>query len=290
MTERDGVALISESEAQDSTLNRSSKVPCSTETVKVDTDMPKCHRVLAFVVPLIVVSPAFTCEPVVHVLQVMVPALALSGSIVVLVLAVVVKSALFAIFERRLPPLRAAWRMFLGNVLTSLVGVLVAALIASGAGTWLIGIPLVCLLGWLPSRRLVKVAPLAWLARISPIGLGAIMTGALLTSCVLFIGGQENIRTHQLLAYWITKLAAIFLALLASVTLTTVWEEWVIWRLSSRPEGAGFFRPVLRANLYVRVLVMAIPAVLILPKRPKSPDFLAKRPNPAITRTIAPSE
>src|SRR2546430_14262956 len=131
--------------------------------------------------------------------------------------------------------------MCLRNVLTSLVGVLVAALIGSGAGTWLIGIPLVCLLGWLPSRRLVKVAPLAWLARISPIGLGAIMTGALLTSCVLFIGGQENIRTHQLLAYWITKLAAIFLALLASGTLTTVCADGVLGPVSSKPEGAGVF-------------------------------------------------
>ncbi|PYX32220.1 MAG: hypothetical protein DMG77_04100 [Acidobacteria bacterium] len=82
----------------------------------MDTDMPKCHRVLAFVAPLIVVSPAFTCEPVVPFLPVMVPALALSGSIVVLVLAVVVKSALFAIFERRLlvsaPRGECSWAMY----------------------------------------------------------------------------------------------------------------------------------------------------------------------------------
>ena len=31
-----------------------------------------------------------------------------------------------------------------------------------------------------------------------------------------------------------------FLALFASMTLTTVWEEWGIWRLSSRPDGTGF--------------------------------------------------
>ena len=85
--------------------------------------------------------------------------------------------------------------------------------------------------------------------------------------------------------YWIIKLAAIFLALLASVTLTTVWEEWVIWRLSSRPGGAGFFGSVLRTNLYVLVLVMAIPAVLMLPKRLKSPDFLAEHCSAAVTPT-----
>src|SRR5258708_12444539 len=78
--------------------------------------------------------------------------------------------------------------------------------------------------------------------------------------------------------YWITKLIAIFLALLASVTLTTVWEEWVIWRLSSRPEGAGFFGSVLRTNLYVLILVMAGPAGPLLLTKLKTPCFLPKRP------------
>src|SRR5260370_16941304 len=80
--------------------------------------------------------------------------------------------------------------------------------------------------------------------------------------------------------YWITKLIAIFLALLASVTLTTVWEEWVIWRLSSRPEGAGFFGSVLRTNLYVLILVMAVPARLLPPQPFKTPPFLPPPPQP----------
>jgi len=249
--------------------------------------MARGYRFLVLAVSLIVASPALACEPVVPFMQVMVPALALTGSILVLAVAVVVKSVLFSVFERRLPRLRAAWRMFLGNVLTSLVGLLVAAMIASGAGIWLIGIPLVCFLCWLPSRRLVKVAPLAWLARTSPAGLAGIMTIAMLASCVLFMAGQGAIRAHQLMLYWIIKLVAILLALLASVTLTTVWEEWVIWRLSSRPEGAGFFASVLRTNLYVLVLVMVVPAVLILPKRLKSPDFLARRPSTVLSQTTA---
>jgi len=251
--------------------------------------MARDYRLFALAVPLIASSQALACEPVVPFMQVMAPALAFSGSILVLALAVVVKSALFAVFERRLPPLRAASRMFLGNVLTSFVGLLVGVMIASGAGIWLVGVPLVCLLCWLPSRRLVKVAPLAWLARTSPASLAGIMTAALLISCILFMAGQGAIKTHQLMLYWTIKLGVIFLALLASVTLTTVWEEWVIWRLSSRPEGPGFFGSVLRANLYVLVLVMAAPALLILPRRLKSPDFLAKHPSPAIAQTIAPS-
>jgi hypothetical protein len=88
---------------------------------------------------------------------------------------------------------------------------------------------------------------------------------------------QEAITTHQLPLYWTLKVTAIFLALLASVGLTTIWEEWAIWQLSSRPAGRRFFASVLRTNLYVLILVMAVPAALILPKRLKSPDFLAKR-------------
>lgn len=247
------------------------------------------YRLLALAAPLMVAKPALACEPVVPFMQVMLPALALSGSIIVLVAAVIVKSALFSVFERRLSRLHAAWRMFLGNVLTSFVGLLVAMMIASGAGIWVVGVPLVCFLCWLPSRRLVKAAPLAWLARISPASLAVILTSAMLASCILFMAGQGAIRTHQLMLYWIIKLAAIFSALLASITLTTVWEEWVIWRLSSRPEGNGFFASVLRTNLYVLLLVMAVPAVLILPKRLKSPDFLARQPSAVVGQANASS-
>jgi hypothetical protein len=103
--------------------------------------MMRGYRFLLPAATLLVASPALACEPVVPFMQVMVPALALTGSIFVLAAAVIVKSVLFAVFERRLPRLRAAWRMFLGNVLTSFVGLLVAVMIASGAGMWLGGVP-----------------------------------------------------------------------------------------------------------------------------------------------------
>ena len=225
---------------------------------------------------VLVVKPALACEPVVPFMQVMEPTLALSRSIVVLAMAVVLKSVLFAFFERRLPRLHAAWRMFLGNVLTSFVGLVVAVMIASAPALWLFAIPLVCGLCWIPSRRLVKTAPLASLARIPPAVLAGIMTGAMVASCIFFMAGQGALEARQHALYWAIKLTAIFLALLPSVTMTTVWEEWAIWRLSSRPEGTRYFATVLRANLYVLLLVMLVPALMILPKRLHSPDFIAK--------------
>jgi hypothetical protein len=241
--------------------------------------MARSHRLLVLGVSILAAKPALACEPVLPFMRVMVPALALSGSIVVLIVAVVLKSLLFAVFERRLPHVCAAWRMFLGNVLTSFVGLLVAVMIASSPGIWLIGVPLVYALCWLPSRRLIKATPSAWLARTPPTALAGIMTCALLASCILFMAGRGALEAHQLVLYWFIKFAAIFLALLASMTLTTVWEEWVIWRLSSHPDGTGFFASVLRANLYVLLLVMLVPAVLIFPKRLHSPDFITQRHN-----------
>src|SRR5579863_1002879 len=116
--------------------------------------MARSHRLLVLGVSVLVATPAVACEPVVPFMQVMVPALALSSSILVLIAAVALKSTLFAVFERRLPRLRAAWRMFLGNVLTSFVGILVGVMIGSAPSFWLIGVPIAYFLCWLPSRRL----------------------------------------------------------------------------------------------------------------------------------------
>jgi hypothetical protein len=200
-------------------------------------------------------------------------------------MAVVLKSVLFAVFERRLPRLLSAWRMFLGNVLTSFVGLVVAVMIASAPAFWLVAVPLVCGLCWVPSRRLVKAAPLTWLASIPPAVLAALMTGAMVASCIFFMAGQGALEAHQHALYWIIKLTAIFLALLPSVTMTTVWEEWAIWRLSSRPEGTRYFATVLRANLYVLLLVMLVPALMILPKRLHSRDFIAQKHNTVSSQT-----
>jgi len=124
-----------------------------------------------------------------------------------------------------------------------------------------------------------------------PVGLAGMMTRALLASCILFMVGQGAIRSHQLALYWIwiIKLIAIFLVLLASVTLTTVWKNGSAGGSARARRAKGLSVSVLRANLYVLALVMVVPAALILPKRLKSPDFLAKRPSTAVAQRSAPS-
>ena len=225
---------------------------------------------------IVVGSPTLACEPVVPFIQVVAPALSLTGSASALALVVGGKSLLFALLAKQIPKVRAALFMFVGNVLTSIVGVIAAVMLGSPA-IWLVSIPVVFGLAWLPARRLVAAPPRPWFGRQLPWEIAFLMTVGLAGSCFLFMLGQAAIGSNRLALYWVVKLAAVYLALIASITLTAVWEEWVIWKLASSPEGVAFFGPVLRTNLYTLLVVMAIGAVLMLPKRLASPDFLVKR-------------
>ncbi len=236
--------------------------------------MASLPRILLASVLLMAATPAQACEPVIPFIHAVVP-FTLAGSLFVLLVAVLGKSVLFPFFERRLPPIRAGGLMFLANILTSFIGVLVAAMIGSG-DVWLFGVPVVYMVCLLPARRLVAAGPWRWLKKTSSWGLAALMTMVLLASCILFAVSQGAIHERRLAVYWTMKVSAIFLAMLASVTLTTVWEEWVIWSAASRVPGTQFLGSVLRTNLYILILVLVVPAAQMLPKRLKSPNFLAR--------------
>lgn len=248
--------------------------------------MARSHRILLAAVLLTPAIPAQACEPVIPFIHAVAP-FTLAGSFFVLLVAVLGKSVLFPFFERRLSPIRAGGFMFLGNILTSFIGILVAAMIGSG-DAWLFGVPVVYIACLLPARRLVEAAPWRWLKRTSPWGLAALLTLLLMASCILFLVAQGAISSQRLAVYWIIKVSAIFLAMVASVTLTTVWEEWVIWRLGSRIPGTQFLSTVLRTNLYILILVMLVPAAHMLPKRLKSPDFLVRLVPGVVVTNLAP--
>ena len=219
---------------------------------------------------------SLACEPVIPFIQVVAPALALSGSIAALGAAVLLKSMLFALFEKRILFFRGALFMFLGNIVTSFIGLIAAAMIGSG-GVWAIGVPIVFFLSWWPARRIVAAKPGSWFTRMSPGGIATLLTAALCVSCIFFSIGQAAILANRLALYWIIKLLAVYIALVASIALTATWEEWAIWRLAAKPENTAYFGAVIRANVYVLVFIMAFGAVIMLPRRLKSPDFLTKR-------------
>jgi len=219
-------------------------------------------------------NSASACEPIVPLFRVVGGPGALTRSLTVLLGAVVLKCIAFGLFQKRISILRSALYMFVGNVFTTIIGFVAGAMISSGAA-WFIGLPIVWALCFVPAKRVIVAAPNGRFRNTGPGTLAAIMVGALVLSCVLFILAQEASDSQILVLYWIVKLAAIYVALAISIVLTAFWEEWVIWKFSRLPEkDSGWFEPVIKANLLVLVIVTALAAAMMLPQRLKSGNFL----------------
>lgn len=226
--------------------------------------------------------PAVACEPIVPFFRAAGGPAALGGSTVALVLAVAVKCVVFAALQKRLSFARGALFMFIGNVLTTFIGALAAALVASSLPIWLSTLPIVWALCLPAARRMTFAAPGSWLARRAPATLAALMTVAFAVSCFMFILAQGAIYAEQLALYWTVKFAAVFIALLVSIALTAFWEEWVVWRLTgSNDSDLSFVVPAIRSNLVVFFGVALYAAILIIPSRLKAHDFLVHLHSPA---------
>jgi hypothetical protein len=218
------------------------------------------------------------CEPIVPFIQVVAGPVALTHSLLVLVSVVLVKSLAFARWQKRITLLRAFIFMFIGNLLTTVIGFIVAVMIGSGGGAlWVVGVPIVFALCYVPSKRLIAAEPYPVLVGGNPAAVATLMTGGLLVSCILFGFAQFDLMMGSSIpAYWIGKVIAVYLALIVSLALTAFWEEWVVWRLSRSPaDESGFAQPVIRANLLVLLIVMMVSAGFMLPKRLDSWGFLA---------------
>src|SRR5437588_3767601 len=133
---------------------------------------------------------AFGCEPILPFMRVVGGPAALTGSFLVLGLVVLAKSAAFAHFQNRFAYSKAFLLMIAGNILTSIIGVLAAAMIGSG-DIIVIGFPIVWALCLLPAKRLVAVFPHSSFGRVGPGALAFGMTACLLLSCILFVLAQE---------------------------------------------------------------------------------------------------
>jgi hypothetical protein len=73
----------------------------------------------------------------------------------------------------------------------------------------------------------------------------------------------------------VLKLAYIYPALVASLGLTTLWEEWLVSRwVPSVKDQPSFYGSVLRANLVMLLLILGLAAVAALPRRLATPGFL----------------
>ena len=219
---------------------------------------------------------ANACEPILPFIKVVGGPGMLTSSWIVLLAAVTLKAIIFSFSQKKLTVPNAFVLMVAGNILTTVIGVIVAALIGSGP-IMFVGAFIVWPLCYLPAKRVLAVAKYPWLKKFSAGGWAALMAVALVVSCFLFGISSLFADSNHLTVYWIWKLAAVYTALVVSIALTSFWEEWVVWKLSRSPvEFTGYVKPVIRANLVVLLCVMLLAAGIALPQRLKSPNFLVR--------------
>lgn len=192
---------------------------------------------------------------------------ALMVSLVILGLLALLKSTTFARFQNKVSFPKALLWMLAATVFTSIIGLLIPALVESG-GAVFIAVPVVWALCWLPAQRVIAGAPLSRLARYTPGQLAFVIAAALIISYLMFIMSGSVGDSAGFALYWIVKFPAINIALIIAIAVTAFWEEWILWRFSkSAEDDVSFVQPVVRANLVVLAVVALIATGVMIPKR-----------------------
>jgi len=221
--------------------------------------------------------PAFGCEPILPLFQVVAGPYYLAGSAIALGLLVAIKAIAFASLERRLSWFRAATFMVLANVLSTIVGILVAISFAMPVllPIWL---PVIWFLSRPPARRLLVALGDRRPKRLGPGGVASLVVLLLVASLFLFGAGQGAAVRHELGLYWALKLAYVWCALAISIFLTTFWEEHVVFALASKhdPTATSYAVAAIRANLLVFLIAASAGAWMMLPERLRAPEHLVE--------------
>jgi hypothetical protein len=191
----------------------------------------------------------------------------LTLSFVILGVVVLLKSAAFARFQSKISFAKALLWMLAANVFTSIIGIMVPAMVESG-GAVFVAVPIVWAVCLLPAQRLIAAAPLSPVARFSPSHVAFAITAALVLSYLLFLMSRSVRDSAGFALYWVVKFPSIYIALTIGLAVTAFWEEWIVWRFSnSQEEDVDFVRPVIRANLVVLAAVVLLSAAVLVPKR-----------------------
>lgn len=213
---------------------------------------------------LAVPHAAFACEPIIPLTILFgVPLYSLFG-------IVILKAIGFACIERSIPVIKAVLFVLAANLFSSLIGILLTMAAAAPTSLFFV-LPFVYGVSITPAKRLIQLNQGGRFAGQSPYALAAIITGLYFLTFVLF-GISRTQLDSSLTFYWSLKYLYVLTALSVSIFLTTLWEEWVIAKLSRSKRN--FIFSVLKVNLVSFLLIMAVLAAIALPKRFHSKDFL----------------
>jgi len=181
----------------------------------------------------------------------------------VLAVVVLLKTLLYAYLQKQDRFDTACLRMLMGNVASTIAGLGATLMAAGDEASLLFGLLLCFFLAQKPGSRLKQTVPM--FARIPQDIIALMMTLGLGLSCVLFAVLRGSSSGGFFV--WSMKVAAIWLGLGISFLLTSLWEEWVVWRLSKHPPAfCGHMHHVLRANLITLSATMIGAAWFVWPQ------------------------
>ena len=213
---------------------------------------------------------AFACEPII-------PLTILFGAPVYSLFGIVILKAVgFACIEKRsIPVFKSALFVVAANLFSSLIGILLTISAAAPTSFFFV-LPFVYGVSITPAKRLVQLNRGGKFTGRSPYALAAVIAGLYFLTFVLFGISQTQLDSSltggSLTCYWSLKFLYVVIALTISICLTTLWEEWVIVKLSR--SKSNFILSVLKVNLVSFLLIMGILAAIALPKRFHSDNFL----------------
>jgi hypothetical protein len=168
--------------------------------------------------------------------------------------------------------------MALANLVSTIPGVIIGALVASSAAT-VVGLVLLgtltAVVGRLFCRDLVGT-------RWHNMGMGWFA----LFTCVLalgsFAGGQALMGPPDPLVapvtYWSIKLFAVTTGFVASLVFTVLWEGVVVVRFAEPAERPRVLKATLDANVWTFLVIFLVGALVALPVRMRNPDGMYPGP------------
>ena len=200
----------------------------------------------------------------------------LTQSLLWLFVAVTIKCGSFVLLERRLARKQAILFMILANVISTIPGVLIAALTGSGTGAGnLIALPIIFYLGWMVQRRVAHLPPSIRPLRISGGAAMLYFVGFFMVSYILYYLAEGVLHGPNHAAYWLFKFLFVTVVACTGIVISAVLEESVIAHLARKSIGdLTFYTSVFRANYITLGAVLLVAAIEILPKRLQSPDFI----------------
>lgn len=227
------------------------------------------------IISLILLIPAFVYanEPLVPLIMLFLAPTTLGGavfaSLLGFVLILVIKSIVF-ISKSDFKTIRAVLYVLIANVISTLVGLVVAMMFTS-SDMLLMGIIILFLVFLLPARRLKRFKRFE---KNSTWFIAFALTLVTLTTIVIFsfmIGYQASPHI-----YWPMKVLLSTIAIVISLLISVLYEEAVIAKLYKlqKKEEKSFLMPVLWSNIIAVGAIVLIGAIMALPARLKSPDFL----------------